>query len=163
MNYSDAYIYSATDIESITDGSVSPKTLNHWSTKGQWFHTPQHVERGYTRRFSRLQVIEAVITRECGIYGIPRYVVTSLFRHRAFQLRCKRGVAYSDQIGVHFPEFEPGSDWYWVCDLRCGAGLFAFSSHEQAAEYVNENLSAVIINLGRIVSRVDSVRKGEIE
>lgn len=163
------FIYTAADIETITYGRIVLKTLNHWATKNLWFFPPQPVERGYARRFSRLQLIEASIASECGAYGIPRAAVKMFFWQRAHQLRGP-AAGYAG-VPTGFPEFDPDSQWYWACHFhgsfdRVGgdetnvsfgtAAAVPFTDRERLAEYAASHLSVLILNVGEIVRRVDN-------
>ena len=85
----EAYIYSAAQIEALTWGDVKTKTINNWITASLWVTPLEAFRSGYARRFSRANVIEAVIASRLRPFGVPRWRCTVMMRDqkRLFELQ----------------------------------------------------------------------------
>jgi hypothetical protein len=66
------YSYSAEDVERLTGGHVKLKTINNWVTNDYWVSQLQDPASGLARKYSRENIIEAVLASKLFVAGISR-------------------------------------------------------------------------------------------
>ena len=163
--------FKSADIERLTNGRISAKMLNHWSSRSEWLAPPLAPGQGRARTFSRTNVIEAVLVSEMTRVGMDRGTVRSMMHIRALGhwLGIEHAGRLTDaqgDIGANFrdlPEFERGSrDWFWVCRFtpvtnQISSEPQAVQGAEQLTELLAEDADPVstVINISSIVRRVD--------
>lgn len=158
----DTYRFSAAEISELTFGNVTLKTLNNWTTTGEWLSALATPARGYARLFSRINVIEACLANDLMAAGQTRRGAKVLIKLMAAK---GRPAGYESDLPQHLesrPAFAHGSSgWVWLLTFTEIDGrreLDGLAEIQQAdiAAHLNEH-PAVILPVSAIVARVDAL------
>lgn len=169
------FCYTAAQIEQLTNGHVWLKTLQNWATKEEWFSPIEPTSKGKPRRYSRMNVIEAVLASELMRLSVTRSTLNAMLVAQAVRIvspihsgQREVGIATAElrpknlvDAADHIPALQPGSSGHYWLFMVGDTGAFNTMSEVMEptlSEALKEQSGAVVVvPISKIVARVDQL------
>lgn len=162
--------YTAADIEVVTFGRVNLKALNNWATADDWFSPLAPGQRGRSRLFSRMNMIESCVVADMMAAGSTRKEVKTYLTLTAARGRAAGYVSDLPKRLEASDPFRPGSNgWFWLIVYKEGFGsktldeLKICRSDDIVKYLADAQFSCAIIPLSAVIARVDAVTAVAVE
>lgn len=143
--------YSAGDIERLTGGQIKLKTINNWVTNNYWVSELQQPLPGLARKYSRENVLEAMVAAKLTVAGISR--VRAKFFIEGMELATS-GIDHDTE-----------HEWYYRTRLEFRDGLIDAHELSQctpdmiAAELANNPGNVFVFSVSQMFRDLEAITK----